>query len=221
VTRSHSYVWHEDRLHALALAPHPAARADLGRWVVPVVIDGRRSRIAGRLWSRPAPTRLWFWPLVVAIVVAAAVARLGDARVNRASAAVLGSATIAAVVTGRVGRELFGHPSVSGWQVADLIATTAVCAGLVALLARGRTWRTGALLTAAAGLYQGLVLAPTLTQGYVLAAIPPSIERAAAACALAGGAGLLLSMILVDVIPPIQRRERAVASAPVTNPEAT
>lgn len=219
VTRSHAYLWHEDRLHTLALAPHPAGRADLGRWAVPLVIGGRRGQIAGRLWSRPAPTLLWFWPLVVVVVVAAAVARLGDARVNRAVAAGLGSATLAAVVTGRVGRELFGHPSVSAWQVADLVATAAVAAGLFALLARGRTWRTGALLTAAAGLYQGLVLAPTLTQGYVLAALPASIERAAAAGALAGGAGLLLSMTLVDVIAPMHRREPAVLRAPVADAE--
>ncbi len=221
VTRSHAYLWHEDRLHALALAPHAAGRADLGRWVVPIVVDGRKAQVTGQLDARPAPTRLWFWPLVVAVVIAAALVRLGDARLNRATATVLGSATIAAVVTGRIGRELLGHPAVTGWQIADLAATIVICAGLAALLLRGRTWRTGALLTAAAGLYQGLVLVPALTNGYVFAALPAAVERSAGACALAGGAGLLVTMVLLEVVEPARRRDGAPARAPVAEPEAT
>jgi hypothetical protein len=220
VTTAHAYLWHEDRLHALALAPHPTGRADLGRWVVPLVVDGRREQVAGRLWQRPPPTLLWFWPLVVAVVIAAALVRVGDVRLDRRVAVPAGLLTMAAVVTGRIGRELLGHPAVSAWQVADMAATIAVAAGLTLLLARARTWRAGALLAAAAGLYQGLVLAPTLTQGYVFSALPAAVERAAAAAALAGGGGLLLVMMLVEVITPARRDEPAVTSA-VAEPEPT
>ena len=55
-----------------------------------------------------------------------------------------------------------------------------------------------AFVAGAAGVYQGIVLLPTLTEGYVLAAVPATIERAAGAAAIACGIGAMLSFVFAD-----------------------
>ncbi len=61
LTTAHTYRWHEHRLHALEpLAAGRASEADLGRWSVPLVIDGRRYALMGTLRYRP-PGATWAW----------------------------------------------------------------------------------------------------------------------------------------------------------------
>jgi hypothetical protein len=59
----HWWTWHEDRLHTAVLAAHPSGNAYLGRWVVPLVIDGHGTAIRGGLWQSAPASLLWFWPL--------------------------------------------------------------------------------------------------------------------------------------------------------------
>lgn len=61
MTTGHTYRWHEHRLHALEpLAAGRASEADLGRWSVPLLIDGRRHALIGTLRYRP-PGATWAW----------------------------------------------------------------------------------------------------------------------------------------------------------------
>lgn len=40
----------------------------MGRWKVPIVLDGRRSALSGGLWHANPPSIVWFWPIVVLVV---------------------------------------------------------------------------------------------------------------------------------------------------------
>jgi len=196
LTDSHSYVWHEDRLHVLA--GRSSAPGDVGPWVVPLTVNGRREVIRGQLWRAADPSLLWFWPPVVILAGVAALLRVRDQRITRALGRVLALASVLAVVVARIGVETYGHPAVSTWQRIDLALTGLLALLVTVLLLRPRGTGFVAFVAGAAGVYQGIVLLPTLTEGYVLAAVPATIERAAGAAAIACGIGAMLSFVFAD-----------------------
>lgn len=197
LTGGRSTSWHEDRLHALALAAHPPGTRYLGRWSVPLLVDGRRASIAGGLWQAPRPSLLWFWPLALLAASVPALLRLRDAgpRFEQRAASALVVLALSTSTLGRLGREAYGRPVVSTGQLA-LIATTCAVAAALALLWLRREWRAvaGALIAVVA-LYEGIALFATLRNFYVLAAIPAWAERLAASASLAAGGALLLVIV--------------------------
>jgi hypothetical protein len=199
LTDAHTYMWHEDRLHSLAAAARSPSSGDIGRWIVPLAVGGRRETITGMLEYAAPPSRVWLWPLVVVVACAVALLRVGEPRITRALARALAFATLPAVVVGRAGRELYGHPTVSFWQIADLAATGVFAFLVIVALTRRRGWEIGALATGAGGVYEGVALLPALTHGYVLSALPAAVERLAASVSLAGGAGLMLTVAFLGV----------------------
>ena len=212
LTGAHSTSWHEDRLHALALAAHPAGSRYLGRWFVPVVVDGRRTSIAGGLWYAPRPSLLWFWPLVLLLACVPALLRLGDAGLAEAAGWSLAGLALAAATVGRLGRELYGRPTVSSGQLALVALTCAVTVALATLWLR-RDWRpvVGVAIGVAAA-YQGFALLGTLRNAYVLAVVPAWVERGAATVSLAAG----LALLLVTILGSAPTRERDEAERPET-----
>jgi hypothetical protein len=207
LTASRSTSWHEDRLHALALASHSSATAYVGRWVVPLLVNGKRTEIAGTLWHAARPSLLWLWPLVLLLACVPALLRLRDARWDTAAALLLAALALGAATAARLGRELYGRPTVSTGQLVLVGATCAVVAGLCALFA-SRDWRTLAgVAIGIAGVYQGLALLATLRNGYVLAAIPAWAERSATVISFVAGAALLI----VVIAPPVRSRDRQLA----------
>lgn len=200
ISSGRSTSWHDDRLHALALAAHPSGNALLGRWVVPVLVDGRRTQIAGTLRHAARPTLLWFWPLLLAAALVPALLRLGEARLEVQVGSALAALALAAATAARLGRELYGRPTVSAGQLALAAVTCAVALGLVALCTR-RDWRVLAeVAIGALALYQGIALLPTLRNGYVLAALPSWAERTAAAVSLAAGSALLVAVLAGGIL---------------------
>ena len=193
---SHAYIWHEDRLHVLA--GRSSAPGEVGPWVVPLTVDGRREVIRGQLWRAADPSLLWFWPPVVILACVVALLRVRDQRITRAMGRVLALVAILALVVARIGVELYGHPGVSTWQHVDLALTVLLAMLVTALLLRPGGTGFVAFVAGAAGVYQGIVLLPTLTEGYVLAAVPATIERAAGAAAIACGIGAMLSFVFAD-----------------------
>ena len=196
LTDSHSYIWHEDRLHVLA--GRSSAPGDVGPWVVPVTVNGREEVIRGQLWRAADPSLLWFWPAVVILACVVALLRVRDQRITRTLGRVLALAAVVAVVVARIGVELYGHPGVSTWQHVDLALTGLLAVLVIVLLLRPRGTGFVAFVAGAAGVYQGVVLLPTLTEGYVLAAVPATIERAAGSVAIACGIGAMLSFVFAD-----------------------
>jgi hypothetical protein len=130
VAVAHSTSWHEDRLHAAALAAHSSTTRYLGRWVVPLVVDGKRTWVDGNLWQAPRPSLLWFWPLVLLLACVPALLRLRDAGLEAAAAGTLAALALAAATLGRLGRELYGRPTVSAGQLVLAGSTCLVAAGL-------------------------------------------------------------------------------------------
>ena len=192
ISSAHSTSWHEDRLHALALAAHPSGARSLGRWTVPLIVNGTRMRVNGTLSQAPRPTLLWFWPLLLLLVSVPALLRLRDAGWDGAAGWALAALALSTATLGRLGRELYGRPSVSDGQLALVAMTCAVALGLAALWLR-REWRVVAgFLIGVVALYQGLVLVGTLRNAYVLAVVPAWTERTATVLSIAAGAALAL-----------------------------
>jgi hypothetical protein len=199
ISGGHSLSWHEDRLHALALAAHPSGNADLGRWVVPLVVDGRRTQIAGTLRHLARPSLLWFWPLLLAAALVPALLRLREARLEAQTSGALAALALASATAARLGRELYGRPTLSAGQLALAALTCVVALALAALYLR-RDWRVLAgVAIGVAALYQGIALVGTLRNGYVLASLPAWAERTAAAVSLSAGAALLVAVLAAGI----------------------
>ena len=196
ISAGDSTSWHEDRLHGLALAAHPSGSLDLGQWIVPLVVNGRSSQITGTLWRARRPSLLWFWPLVLLAACVPALLRLPQAGLEAPAGWLLAGVALAASSVGRLGRELYGRPSISTGQLALVGLTCLVAVGLAVVWFR-RDWRTVAgVMIGIVSVYQGLVLIETLRDPFVLAALPAWLERASASLAIASGAGLLFVVVL-------------------------
>jgi hypothetical protein len=191
LTGGHAYAWHEHRLHLfepLAAAHHSAAQ--LGAWTVPLIIDGQRHELAGVLDYRPPPPR-WVW--VAASVLLAAATAAAAWRRQRPTVALALAATLLVWVL-RIGRELYGRPTVgaTGWLELALTSVVGV-ALLYGLLHRDEAIRTfTAFLVGFGGLYQGLTMAPVLTHSIALTVLPTSAARVAVAVTLGLSAGALV-----------------------------
>ena len=194
LTSDHSYRWHEHRLHALEpLARGQRRRTVLGRWSVPLLIDGRRHSLAGVLVYRPPR---FTWPLVI---LAVSIAALTTGTLAISATAARRTAVVAALVASllvwvvRIGRELYGRPGVDAGGYIEIVLTSLVGTGLVyGLLHRDEGVRLFVALLAAAGcLYQGLTMLSVLTHAVALTELPTAPARLAVAVLLGLGGGVL------------------------------
>lgn len=191
VAGGHAYLWHEHRLHVLEPVARTAGSA--GPWSVPVVVDGRRRSLRGILdYSAPGP--VWAW--IAAAVVLAAGAVAAGLRRQRALLPLALAAT-PAVWAVRLGRELYGRPSV---PVAGWIEIALTCAVGV-LFVLGLTRRDGSMLVFTAffvgfgALYEGLTMLPLLTHAIALNALPTTVARVLEVVVIATGLGVLAGSI--------------------------
>ena len=192
LTSAHSWTWHDGRLHAPALAAHPSGNAYLGRWVVPLVVDGHGTAIRGGLWQSPPASLLWFWPLLLFVACVPALLKLREARLEEEVGLALAGIALVAATVARLGREFYGRPTVSSGQLALVASTCLVAVALAALYSRP-DWRVLAgFLIGIVSAYQGLALISTLRDGWVLAAVPAWLERIASGVSLASGVALVL-----------------------------
>jgi hypothetical protein len=208
LTSRHWWTWPDGRLHTPALSAHPSGNAYLGRWVVPLVVDGRGTAIRGGLWQSAPASLLWFWPLLVVVACIPALLKLREARLEAQVGAVLAGVALVAATVARLGRELYGRPTVSGWQLV-LVGLTCLVTVTLAALYSHRVWRPiGAILIGIVAAAQGLELVSTLRDGWVLAAVPAWLERSATGLALAAGVALVvvsLSLGIPDRNPEADR----------------
>jgi hypothetical protein len=213
-TSGHSWMWHDGRLHAPALAAHPSGNAYLGRWVVPLVVDGRGTAIRGRLWQSAPASLLWFWPLLLVAACIPALSKLNEARLEAHTGMALAVVALVSSTVARLGRELYGRPTVSSGQLA-LVATTCLVAVALAVLYSRPEWRALAgIAIGIAAMYQGLALVATLRDGWVLAVLPAWLERSATALSLASGIALILVTVHVGMAE--RTAEPPTASASLT-----
>ncbi len=111
LTGSHTYMWHEDRLHSLALTAGASAAGTIGPWAVPLSINGQNALISGQLRRAADPSLLWLWPIVVSLACVGALLRLHDQRITRRVGRALALATVPAVVVARIGVSSTATPS--------------------------------------------------------------------------------------------------------------
>jgi hypothetical protein len=206
VSGGHEYSWHDGRLHALATVAVTPGTRFVGTWRIPLAVDGRQTAISGGLWYAPDPSIVWFWPIVVLLLCVLAAWRLHDRELDARVARILGTAALIATATAASGQELRGHPAVTALQLVEL-------ALIYAFIAWG-LWRVAFrpqgyfhyLLIALAALLQGLLLIPTLLDGFVLIALPAFVARAATVVCI--GAGLAL-FLLVFRLPALHETAAA------------
>ena len=131
VTSGHEYAWHDGRLHALAAVALAPGQTFVGRWKIPLLINGRPTAITGGLFHADDPSIVWFWPIIVLLVCMWAVCRVHRRELDRAVGSALALGGLAAITILALGHQLQGEPFVSTGQ---LIVLGVILAGVAALL---------------------------------------------------------------------------------------
>lgn len=190
VSSGHEYGWHDGRLHALATVALSPGATYVGKWTIPVRVNGHLRVLSGGLWHAPDPSLVWFWPIVVLLACVLALRRLRRSSLDLSAARALAVAALIAIAVGAAGRELHGRPIVAVGQLVLLASLLAFVGwGLRRILLR-RDGYFGYFVISFVALWVGAVLAPTLVNGFVLMAVPAFVGRAASVTCLATGAGL-------------------------------
>ncbi len=206
LTSDHWWTWNDGRLHTPALSAHPSGNAYLGQWVVPLVIDGRGTAIRGGLWQSAPASLLWFWPLLLLVACIPALMKLREAQLETPVGLGLAGLALATSTLARLGRELYGRPTVSSSQLV-LVGMTCLIAIALAALYRRPDWRPVAgILIGIAATAQGLELVSTLHDGWVLAVIPAWLERTATGLSLASGVALVLVSLGLGLPDQVEER---------------
>jgi hypothetical protein len=191
VSAGHSYLWQDGRLQALSRTVLPAGQNDAGRWSVPLRIDGRRAAVTGELLHHGDPSPVWFWPIVVALACVLAGLRLRRPALDRRVARGLTGAALAGFTVASAGHQLHGRPDVTAGQLVVLGIELLFAGWALVWLARDRHGWLSLFVVAGVALWQGVSLAATLTDGYVLMATGTVLGRLSVIGCLAAGAGLL------------------------------
>jgi hypothetical protein len=192
VSGGHSYEWHDGRLHALAAVALPPGVSFVGRWRIPVRIDGQLTSISGGLWHADNPSIVWFWPIVVLLACVLAVWRLRRPTLDRSLARALAVTALVSVTIAALGLQLHGRPTITPFQFVELASILAFVGwGLSRALFRQPGYFTCFLIGVAA-LWAGGEMITTLLYGFVLIPLPAFLARTATIVCLGSGAGLLL-----------------------------
>lgn len=191
VSGGHEYEWHDGRLHALASVALTPGVSFVGRWKVPLRVDGRLAVIDGALWHADNPSLVWFWPIVVVFACVLAAWRVRRRRLDELIARTLAVVGLVAVAVAGLGVQLHGRPGVSVLHMVELAFILAFVGwGLWRALLHGPRY-FAAFLIAVGAVWAGGVLIPTLLYGFVLIALPAFLARTVTVVCLASGVGLL------------------------------
>jgi hypothetical protein len=192
VSGGHSYEWHDGRLHALAAVALAPGAAYVGRWNLPLRVDGRLASIDGGLWHADDPSLVWFWPIIVLIACVLAAWRVRRPRLDALVARVLANVALVGITIAGLGVELHGRPTITVLQLVEL-------ALILAFVGWGATRATlrqpgyfTCFLIGVAAVWAGGVLITTLVYGYVLIPLPAFLARTVTVLNLGAGAALLL-----------------------------
>jgi hypothetical protein len=188
----HEYSWHDGRLHALAAIALSPGMSYVGRWSIPVKLEGRLAGISGGLWHSGAPSIVWFWPILVLLACVPAALRVRSPTLDTRLGRLLAAAALVAIAVSALSRGLYGRPTVSILQlIVPAITLSFVAWGLHRALVR-RNGYFFLFAVAFVAIWEGGLLIPTLWNGFVLAAVPAFVARTASVACLGCGAGLLL-----------------------------
>jgi hypothetical protein len=186
-----TYEWHDGRLQALASVALAPGASYVGHWSIPILVDGRRTAIAGGLWHAADPPLIWFWPIVVLFACVLAAARVPRADLHARLARGLGVLALASLGAAAVGRELHGRPTVPLGQYLELAVVLVFVALALRSVIRGRAGYFLYGIIAFVALWEGLTLVPILLHGFVLIDLPAFSARVVTVLCIACGAAIL------------------------------
>ncbi len=184
---SRNVMWHDARLRGLPVG------VQRGRWVVPLVVDGTRTRIQGEIWRVRAPAP-WPWLLAgVPFVVALAPLLRGSRR--RLSTACVVFAGIAVIATVAIAGSFAASRSASTGRMLEGFDELAFAGVGVLFLVRGPHEPR---VIAAVGLgllavFAGGLKLAVLAHGVVLSALPVAAVRSSVVLALWSGLAAILA----------------------------
>ena len=211
VSGGHSYEWHDGRLHALAAVALTPGVSFVGRWNLPLRIDGRLAAINGGLWHADNPSIVWFWPIAVIVACVLAAWRVRRPDTDALVARVLANVALVGVTIAGLGVELHGRPTVTVLQLIELaLILTFVGWGVSRALLRRPGYFTCFLIGIGA-VWAGGVLVTTLVYGFVLIPLPAFLARTVTVVCLGAGAALLL--LVFRLADQSDRRARRAKSA--------
>lgn len=186
----HIYEWHDHRLHILEpVARGRSTAATLGTWTIPLLVDGRRTMLAGVLDYQPPPSMLLWIGVTLLLAAGGALAAWRSRRLTIR----LALGTIPVVWALRISRELYGRPTVGavGWLEVALTSLVGL-AFLYGLLRAEHEVRVFVAFLAAFGsLYQGLTMHTILTRATALTLLPTDAARVGVLLTFSLGAATL------------------------------
>jgi hypothetical protein len=192
VSGGHDYEWHDGRLQALASVALAPGTTYIGKWSIPLLINGHRSSISGGLWHAGAPSIVWFWPILVLLSCVLSVWRLRRLELDARLARALATVSLIAIGGAAVARELHGRPGVSPAHWLELSVLAAVVAWGLRHVLFGEPGYFGYLMIGLLALWEGLNLLPALLHRYVLLALPAALGRSTAVLCLGCGISIFL-----------------------------
>jgi hypothetical protein len=204
-------VWHDTRLRG------PLDEGSRRAWAVPLEIDGRLFRLEGDV-LRVRPPSVWLW-LASGIPIAIFVCLLMiGGQVYRIRRAAVWSATFAgiAIVFNAVGFALGPHAPTSKWVLGANEIVVAVVGLLVIAFGKKEARVIAAGLVGLIAVFAGLTELAVFTHGIVFAAVPDSLARLGAACAIwAGATAIVTSAFFLD---PSRARRLELTAGPPSSP---
>jgi hypothetical protein len=195
VANGRSFSWHDHRL-----APPPGGgNGTVGRWSVPVTVDGRPTAITGT-FVRAARPDVLFW-LTGAAAAGVAIGAVAYRRPRARGGLVLALAVIAAAAALlAIAAFAIRDAPTGGVQWLQLGGGAVVAAAAAAVLARTQ----GSRRTASAGVIGALAAAamlsslPVFQHGVVISALPAGLARLTCAVAVVGGVGAACISFVTD-----------------------
>lgn len=183
VEHGRSVIWHDARVRGL---PPGVERR---RWTIPLVVDGRRSRLEGEVWRVDAPP---VWPWIALglpfLVVAAFLLVVRPLHWVRVGAVAFGlAAAVGMVVTG-AGFALDSYASEGKWVEAANELVFALVGLLVIVRGKPDTRAIAGGALGLLGLGVGLSKLPVFLHGVVLSVFPSDLARVVVALTIAAGA---------------------------------
>jgi hypothetical protein len=185
--RSSRPLWHLESARSSAIWHDARVRAGekTGRWRIPVLVDGRRTFLAGTVERVDAPA---WWPWLAIGAAFAALTWLGLRR-RALAAASLGAVAAGAMLLSAADFALASTATQGAWIEAANEAVFALVGALVIVRGSNDTKALAGGFLGLLGLAAGLTKLPVLFHGIVLSALPGEIARLAVVVAIAAGAG--------------------------------
>src|SRR5262249_26366418 len=177
-------------LSGVALSP---GASYVGRWRIPIVVNGRHEVIEGGLWHRNHPSIVWFWPIIVIFACALAAWRAGGIGLGGGVTRILALVALVAIAVVAIGRALHGRPNVSVTQWLELAAVSVFIAWALGRVLARKAGFFVYFVIASVAIWEGFNLLPTLFHGYVLIDLPAFVAPAGTGGFLRLGADAMLT----------------------------